>query len=150
MPDSSPEGLCGVCSKRCPPPGRAPGWKGITVGGRRHLACSEEHWSQMCDEIPTLREALGIDRRYFIATRKHGFVGNDVLFWRPESAGYTTNLDDAGRYDEAEATKIVNDAPAGECRMLPVDDVTPRARRVLDGQDMHRLGGWEIEEVTSA
>lgn len=82
--------------------------------------------------------------RYFIATRKHGFVGNDVLFWRPEAKGYTTNLDDAGKYSEAEATKIVRGAPPGECRMLPVDDVIRLTRRVFDGQDMHpHFGGWD-------
>ena len=83
--------------------------------------------------------------RYLIATRKHGFVGNCVVFWRPESKGYTCTLDDAGVYGEVQAAEIIKGAPPGECRMLPADEVMALARRTFDGQDMHHFGGWEVE-----
>jgi hypothetical protein len=39
---------------------------------------------------------------YILDTRT--IVGNEALWWRPDSAGYTTNLDEAGQYTE-EQTK---------------------------------------------
>lgn len=80
--------------------------------------------------------------RYFIATRKHGFVGNAVIFWCPDSKGYTVNLEDAGEYEEAEARDIVSDATSGECRMLLVGDVRKLSRTYFDAQDMPKIGGW--------
>ncbi len=83
-------------------------------------------------------------KRYFIATRKHGFVGNAVVFWCSDSKGYTTNLNDAGEYDEASARAIVEPAPPGECRMLPVDEVWKLSRPYFDGQDMWpHFDGWD-------
>ena len=32
------------------------------------------------------------------------------MWWKPNSNGYTTNLHEAGRYSEEEATQIVNNA----------------------------------------
>ena len=32
-----------------------------------------------------------------------GACGNEALWWRPEGAGYTTNIDDAGRFTEKRA-----------------------------------------------
>jgi hypothetical protein len=41
------------------------------------------------------------DQYYILDART--MVGNCALWWRPEGAGYTCNLDDAGRYTLAEA-----------------------------------------------
>ncbi len=88
--------------------------------------------------------------RYFIATRKHGFVGNAVVFWRPNGAGYTCSVDDAGEYDEATAIGVVSRAPAGECRMLPVESVRRLSRAYFDDQDMHQVGGWYDDKRVGA
>jgi hypothetical protein len=39
---------------------------------------------------------------------------NHNAYWRPNSAGYTHNVDEAGRYSEAEATrKVIASAQCG-------------------------------------
>lgn len=49
-----PENLCGVCGKERPERNAA-GWYGLEEGGRSHLACSEEHWDQLCKRVPALK-----------------------------------------------------------------------------------------------
>lgn len=47
-----------------------------------------------------------MSKLYYIESVKHGPVGNSVLWWRHNSAGYTTNIADAGLYDEHDALLI--------------------------------------------
>lgn len=39
--------------------------------------------------------------------RTNGYSGNSLIWWRPNSRGYTTNLDEAGKYTREEAERIV-------------------------------------------
>jgi hypothetical protein len=57
------------------------------------------------------------------------WVGDHVLFWRPESKGYTTDLDKAGRYTKEEAQKI--EAVRGTDKALPCELVDRHAVRGL-------------------
>ena len=38
--------------------------------------------------------------KYFILDSR-SIIGNEALWWRPDSQGYTTNLNEAGVYDES-------------------------------------------------
>jgi hypothetical protein len=42
---------------------------------------------------------------YVIQDTRH-FVGDSVVWWRKNGKGYTTNLDEAGEYEEEEALSI--------------------------------------------
>ncbi|UEM08025.1 hypothetical protein JL101_035840 (plasmid) [Skermanella rosea] len=44
--------------------------------------------------------------QFYILSKKHGPVGNSALWWRPEAAGYTTHLNEAGKFDGAYAEEI--------------------------------------------
>lgn len=46
--------------------------------------------------------------RYYIQDTR-SFVGNAVVWWRPEGKGYTCHLDDAGLFSEEEARRIERD-----------------------------------------
>jgi len=45
------------------------------------------------------------DTKYYIQDTR-SVVGNCALWWRENGAGYTTQLEDAGVYDEEEAMSI--------------------------------------------
>ena len=48
-----------------------------------------------------------------------------IVWWNPDSKGYTICIDQAGRYDAAEAASICR---TGECIAVPLDRVEPLAR----------------------
>lgn len=50
---------------------------------------------------------------YYIQNK--GYVGNCLLFWRPNRDGYTCDLDEAGKYSKEEADDI--------CRTRPKEDI---------------------------
>ncbi len=43
--------------------------------------------------------------KYYIQDKRQ-YVGNDMLFWTQSKGGYTTDLDKAGLFTEAEAREI--------------------------------------------
>lgn len=68
------------------------------------------------------RTAGGVAVFYILDTRS--IIGNEALWWRPNRAGYTTNLDDAGQYTEAD-TKGLRPTDIA----VPVDIATRLAHR---------------------
>jgi hypothetical protein len=74
---------------------------------------------------------------YYIASFKHGFVGNDVLFWAKPS-GYTCILEEAATYSRTEALRLHADNPYDATYMLPASWVRAHQRTVIEIQ---RAGG---------
>lgn len=64
-----------------------------------------------------------------LAERGHGDV---LLFWKPDAAGYTTDVDRAGRYTAAEACRCECD---GKAKAVPCREVETRAMRVVSAPD---------------
>lgn len=69
-----------------------------------------------------------IDDELYLIQDSRGYVGNDVLWWRANKAGYTTSFDEAGRYSKEEAESIAksrsSDVPWKVSEILPL--VGPR------------------------
>lgn len=63
------------------------------------------------------------------------YVGNDVLWWRPNSDGYTCQIEEAGLYDEA----FVRNRRATD-KVYRAADIYPLATRVVDVQRIHSAG----------
>ncbi len=61
------------------------------------------------------------------------YVGNAVLWWCPEGAGYTTDVDAAGRFDEA----FVSRSDRSTDRAIPVEAAIAASSRVVNGDALH-------------
>lgn len=73
--------------------------------------------------------------RYYIQDSRT-FVGNCVVFWGPNGAGYTCHLDNAGIYSLEEArsrTERESDL------FIPVEDIQPIASLMVDMQRLRRI-----------
>ncbi len=68
---------------------------------------------------------------------QNGYVGNAMAWWAKGSAGYTTDIEQAEKYSEAEAQAQVN-CRNGQDRAYPcelIDGLNPPARKtIIDGQ----------------
>ena len=73
---------------------------------------------------------------YYI--RAYGPVGNTVLWWRSGGHGYTTDLKDAGIFDENFALNQQKERPDID-EAWPVEQVVPLAKLQVDIQDLRAL-----------
>lgn len=77
---------------------------------------------------------------YYILSIKNGPAGNDLLWWRPDNAGYTVVLESAGVYTQAdidEHPRYYNDGT--DTVAVPVAEVERRAVRVVPSDDLLAL-----------
>lgn len=66
-----------------------------------------------------------------------GACGNEALWWRPKGAGYTTNVDEAGRFTEKRAKG--QERVRGLDRAWPEDEVLAMSHRSVDIHKLHLL-----------
>lgn len=69
------------------------------------------------------------NKQYYIQS---GYVGNAMLWWRPDAKGYTTDINEAGKYPAERMLSIINNRPdedvAWEAEYI---DNTPEIRKVV-------------------
>lgn len=61
--------------------------------------------------------------KYLIYNKERSDADGMAYWWRPNKAGYTVHIEEAGRYTQEEARKIVADARGGDL-MIAAEDVT--------------------------
>lgn len=72
-------------------------------------------------------------RKYFVQDTR-GYVGNSVVWWRPNGRGYTVDIRDAGIYDDDEVRGMRDTDVA-----WPVEDVLRLVQHHVDVQDLRGL-----------
>ena len=81
----------------------------------------------------------------YLVQRASGYVGNSVLWWRADRAGYTIDFDQAGRYSRREAEALTRDSNMADV-MWPESVIEALATRHVDAQRMPIAGeeasGW--------
>ena len=73
---------------------------------------------------------------YYITNGK--YVGNNMMFWRPNGSGYTCHLNEAGKYTSHEARLICSDNNRNE-RAYKVEEIDAIATTQVDMQRLNRI-----------
>ena len=81
---------------------------------------------------------------YLIATFKHGYNGDNVVFWRPNQAGYTAILSRAGVYSAEETAGICR--PGYDCVAVPASVIRSLAVAGINSE----CGGSRMELTEAA
>ncbi len=68
---------------------------------------------------------------YLVASFKHSPWGNSVVWWGPDSRGYTSHIDQAGRYSEADARSIESSSHRSSIA-VPESEAVVVAHRSVD------------------
>ena len=84
------------------------------------------------------------DGKYFILTKAHEAIWprGVILFWGPNSNGYSTTLELAGRYTKDEAESICKLRPQSGNPldfMVPCETVEAQSRRIVDIDQFNAL-----------
>jgi hypothetical protein len=71
------------------------------------------------------------EKLYYI---QNGYVGNAILWWGKESRGYTTDINQAGKYTKEEAKRIIQrpEDIAWECSHI--DNCKKAHKLIIDTQ----------------
>jgi len=67
---------------------------------------------------------------YYVQDKRQ-YVGNSMLWWRPNGAGYTTDISQAGQYDHKPSDRETD-------VLWPVDYIDGVAKLHVDFQDVDR------------
>ena len=71
-----------------------------------------------------------MEKFYYI--QNLGYVGNAMIWWGPGSKGYTSDIEDAGKYNTEEMLEIINSRPeedfGWECDYI---DNNPEIRKTI-------------------
>lgn len=94
--------------------------------------CGKRMQSCWCDPLESAYEVVGPGLFYIQDSRS--YVGNDVLWWRPNSEGYTCQIDEAGLYDEAFCRGV-----RSTDKIWRWEDIGRLAARVIDTQRMRDI-----------
>lgn len=84
---------------------------------------------------------------YYIQTE--GYVGNAMIWWRPEHRGYTPNINEAGKYSTDEAMKICENSDKSRAWPCEYIDSHPTAKKlIVDMQhiDYNAMMGWKRKD----
>ncbi|TFG63462.1 MAG: hypothetical protein E4H32_04360 [Nitrospirales bacterium] len=73
----------------------------------------------------------------FYIQDSRSYVGNEVVWWRPDGAGYTTDILDAGKYTFEQAKKICerDSDRAWPCEFV---DSNTKVIVIVDMQKLHK------------
>mgnify|MGYP000688627538 CR=1 FL=1 len=101
------------------------------------------HLAALRDSVRALSEA-GDSGLYFVQDTR-SFVGNCPLWWKPNGGGYTTNLDEAGKFTREAAMKLHQNRDTD----LPwlCSDINRLRRATIDAQYLPRSNEEQAEAL---
>ncbi len=74
------------------------------------------------------------EEKYYYIQDSRNYIGNAMLFWRKESSGYTTNIDEAEIYNKEQAERICRNRKTDIA--WEVNYIETKISRCVDMQDV--------------
>lgn len=101
-------------------------------------------WWPVATKLDGLGQPIVDDAKYYLQDART-YVGNSMSWWRPDGAGYTCDIDDAGVYTGAQARgHRETDVP------WPVDVVLRNTKRHVDWQTLRNERLVDDQPLTEA
>lgn len=75
---------------------------------------------------------------YYLQNVSAGYVGNNPLWWAESGKGYTSYIDNAQKFTQADAFKMLNE-DAKKWKAWPVDVVNQATYRTVESQQLNRM-----------
>jgi hypothetical protein len=107
------------------------------LNARRQISATHNMTTSELANYATAHEKSCAPELYYIQSLERGAWGNDAVWWRPESKGYTSHIDEAGKYTAEECAEI----DQNENRFLPVPFVDAITHRAVDFSKAVQLEG---------
>ena len=77
-------------------------------------------------------------KKFYVQNKSCGYWGNNIVWWGLEGQGYTAHVQNAERFDEEKAVRLVREDPE-KWEMYACDEIDRRLQLVFDMQDLARL-----------
>ena len=83
----------------------------------------------------------------FYICRTTEYVGNGLVWWRPKSCGYTSYIEEAGKYTEEEAKEICDGVKdiAYSCEFI--DNHKTAKKVIIDAQQVHYVDAHKFKDT---
>jgi hypothetical protein len=82
---------------------------------------------------------------YYVQRHASGYLGNAPVWWCKGGKGYSAYLENAERFNQADAEKLCKESPE-KYRMYPCDFIDERTHTVFDMQTFRELEQWNINQ----
>lgn len=87
-----------------------------------------------------------MEELYYIHSKEQGTCDGHLVWWAPSRAGYTPDLDQAGKYSKEDASEICQGSYDNGASMHPCSEVDRASARGVTNFYFSEYVGWKGDE----